>query len=192
MVWAYIHTSRPISKDLNNFLYAFVCLLASMPYIHVCLSRSRLCHALCPSWAYACRSLGPLACVVASVPLVACLGVTTCENTSPWCRFAWCIPFLCSMRCYACFVPHIRLPLLLCIFAHLPTSSCMSPCLLVSSSLILTISCGFTPIFDTREPESHLGILLDDTCVIHTPISWNYGHPIQTYICHPRTFPFVW
>ena len=36
-----------------------------------------------PPWACACRSLGPLACVVALVPLVACLDVTACENTSP-------------------------------------------------------------------------------------------------------------
>ena len=97
------------------------------------------------------------------------------------------LTFLYSMQCYACFVPLVWLSLLLCIFAHLPTYSCMSPCLLVSSRLIPTILCGFTPIFDTRDPESHIGSLLDGTCVVHTPISWNYGHPIQTYICSPRT-----
>ena len=31
-------------------MHVYVCLLASMLYIHVCLSRSRLCHALWPSW----------------------------------------------------------------------------------------------------------------------------------------------
>ena len=102
------------------------------------------------------------------------------------------LTFLYSVQCYACFVPLVWLSLLLCIFAHLPTYSCMSPCLLVSSRLIPTILCGFTPIFDTWDPESHIGSLLDGTCVVHTPISWNYGHPIQTYICSPRTPPFVW
>ena len=29
-------------------------------------------------------------------------------------------------------------------------------------------------------------------CVVHNPIQWNYGHLIQTYICPPRTPPFVW
>ena len=51
-----------------------------MLYIHVCLSRSRLCHAFCPTWARICRSLGPLAFVVAFVPLVACLDVTDFET----------------------------------------------------------------------------------------------------------------
>jgi len=55
--------------------------------IHVCLSRSRLCHAFCPLWACAYWFLGPLACVVASIPLMACLDATTCENKSQWCRF---------------------------------------------------------------------------------------------------------
>ena len=89
--------------------------------------------------------------------------------------------------CLACFVPPIWLSLLLCIFAHLPICSCMSPCLLMSSHLIPTISCGFTPVFDTRDPESFIGILFDGTCVVHTPISWNYGYTVQTYICPPRT-----
>ena len=60
------------------------------------------CHALWPLWACAWWSLKPLACVVKPVPLVTCLGVNNCENTSPWCWFALCIPFLRSMRCYAC------------------------------------------------------------------------------------------
>ena len=80
--------------------------------------------------------------------------------------------------CLACFVPPIWLSLLLYIFARLPTYSCMGPCLLVSSSLIPTISCGFTPVFDTEVLESFIGILFDDTCVIHTLNQWNYGHPI--------------
>ena len=89
---------------------------------------------------------------------------------------------LLCLPCLACFMPPVWLSLLLCIFARLPICSCMSPCLLVSSSLIPTISCRFTPIFDTRDPESLLGILLDGTGVVHTPI--------LTYICPPRIPPF--
>ena len=50
-----------------------------MLYAYVSLSRSRLCHALHPPWAYACWSLGSLSCVVAFVPPRACLDVTTCD-----------------------------------------------------------------------------------------------------------------
>ena len=94
--------------------------------------------------------------------------------------------------CLACFVTPIWISLLLCIFAHMPTCSCIGPCLLVSSSLIPTISCGFTLVFDTRVLESLIGILFDGMCVIHTLNQWNYGHLIQTYIYPPRTLPFVW
>ena len=79
---AYIHTPRPISKGLDHFLYVCLCLLASMLYLYDFLSRSRHCHALCLPQACSCRSLGPHACVVASIPLVAYLDVTTCEYTS--------------------------------------------------------------------------------------------------------------
>ena len=89
---------------------------------------------------------------------------------------------LLCLPCLACFMPPVWLSLRLCIFARLPICSCMSPCLLVSSSLIPTISCRFTPIFDTRDPKSLLGILLDGTGVVHTPI--------LTYICPPRIPPF--
>jgi len=60
-------------------MHVYVCLLASMLYVHVCLSRSRFSHALCLPWICACRSLGPLACVVVPIPFVDCLGVITCE-----------------------------------------------------------------------------------------------------------------
>ena len=49
----------------------YACFLASMLYLHVSLSRFRLCHALCPLWV--------CACVVTSVPPRVCLDVTTCE-----------------------------------------------------------------------------------------------------------------
>ena len=101
-----------------------------MLYFYACLSRSRLCHALLPPppfWAFSC--------VVTSAHLVVCLGGNTCENPSRWCRFAQCIPYLHSAwwyACHACIVPLVWLSLLFCIFAHLPTCSRMSPCLLVS------------------------------------------------------------
>ena len=85
----------------------------------------------------------------------------------------------------------VWLSLFLCIFARLSIYSCMSPCLLVPLSLIPAISCWFTPVFDTQDLKSLLGILLDGTCDVHTPISWNYEQPIQTNICPPRTTSFV-
>ena len=129
-----------------------------MLYIHICLSRSRLCHAFCPSWACACWSLGPLACVVASVPLVACLDVTAYEtHLRDVGVLDTHLSLLCAMMlCFPCLLcAHIWLSLLLCIFTRLPTCSCMS------------------------------------LCVVHTPISWNYGNLIQTYICPSRTTSFV-
>jgi len=62
-----------------SFMHDYVCLLASILCIHVCLSRSRPCHVLCLPWVCACRPLGPPAGVVASFPLMDYLGVTTCE-----------------------------------------------------------------------------------------------------------------
>ena len=99
-----------------------------MLYIHVFLSRSRFCHALCPLWAYACQSLGPLACVVASVPLVACLDVTACEthlrdvgvlgtHLSPLCAMMICLPcLLCATR--LAFFSSLRLFTLAYMFLH--------------------------------------------------------------------------
>ena len=177
---------KPMSKGLDNFLYAYVCLLASMLYIHVCLSRYKLSHTLCTPWACTCRSLGPLACVVAFVLLVACLDVTACEihlrdislfDVYPFsapCVVMLALPCLLYATCLAFFTS-----LHLCTFAYMFMHESL---LLVSSSLIPTISCKFTPIFDTRDPESLLGILLDGTGVVHTPI--------LTYICPPRIPPF--
>ena len=72
MVQAYIRTPRPILKGLDHFLlHVVVCLLASMLYLLVSLSRSRLCHALCLPWV--------CACVVTSVPPRVCLDVTICD-----------------------------------------------------------------------------------------------------------------
>ena len=136
-----------------------------MLYVHACLSRSRLCHDLCLPWAYSC--------VVTFIPLVAYWGVTTCETHPRDASLLDAYPFsaLFNVACHACFMPPVWLSLLICIlFACLPTCSCISLCLLMSSSLILTISCGFTPVFVTPDPKSLLGILLDGTCIVHTPI----------------------
>ena len=83
-------------------------------YIHVCLPRSKFCHAWHPSWAYACQSLGPLACVVASIPLVVCLDVIACEthlrdisvldtHLSLLCAIMLCLPWLFCATCWAFF-----------------------------------------------------------------------------------------
>ena len=126
-------------------MHAYVFLHASMLYLNVCLSIFRLCHALCAPWVCACRSLRPLTCVVASVPLVVCLDVTTREIHL--CDVGVLDTHFSSLHaCLACFVPPAWLSLLLCIFACLRTCSCTS------------------------------------LCVVHTPISWSYGHPIKTYI----------
>ena len=144
-----------------------------MLYFYACLSISRFCHALCSPWL--CSSM------VISNPLVDYWGVTTCEAHPRDSSFLDAYPLfaLCDVACHACFTPPVWLSLLLCIlFACLPTYSCMSLCLLVSSSIIPTILCGFKPDFDTWDPESLLGISLDGTCVVYTPILWNYEHSI--------------
>ena len=103
----------------------YVCLLVSMLYIHVCLSRSTLCHALCPPWACSYRSLRPLAFVVTSVLHRACLDVTTCEihlrgvgvlgtHLSSLCTMLLCLPCLLWVTHLASFAS-----LLLCFFASL-------------------------------------------------------------------------
>ena len=113
-----------------SFMHAYVFLLAFMLFIHVCLSRSRLCHALCPPWACAFRSLRPFACVVTSTHLVACRMWPLVRHISV---MLVCLihTFLYCVRCfYACFVPPIWLSLLLFIFTHLFTCSCISFCVI--------------------------------------------------------------
>ena len=149
---AYIRMPRTILKGLDHFLYIsmFACLHLYL-YLHVSLSRSRFCHALCPLWV--------CACVVISVPSRVYMDVATCEihlrgvgvldlNLSLFYAMLLCLP------CLLC--APIWLSLLLYIFVRLPICSCMS------------------------------------LCVVHTPIQWKYGHSIQTYICPPRTPPYVW
>ena len=101
-----------------------------MIYLHVCLSRSRPCHALCPPCACARRSLRLFACVVAFVPLVDCLDVTICEthlcgvrvldsHLSLLCvMFIWLTCFLCA-TCLA-FCASLHLCTLAYMFMHEP------------------------------------------------------------------------
>ena len=102
-------------------MHVYVCLLASMLYVNVCLSRSRLYHALLPPWVCVCRSLRPLAYVVASIPPRACLDVTTCEihfcgvgvldtGLSSLHAMLICLPCLFCATCLAFFVSsHLRM-----------------------------------------------------------------------------------
>ena len=117
-----------------------------MLYLHAFLSRSRLCHALCLLWACAYRSLGPPACVVASVPLVAYLGVTTYEIHLCGVGLLDAYPFYTSFDVMLALLALCHLFGYLWIFARLPTCSCMG------------------------------------LCVVHTPNSWNYGHPKPTFV----------
>ena len=69
----------------------------------------------------------------------------------------------------------------LCTFTYMfmHVSLCMLVYVIKLGSMIL---CRFTLVLDTQDPESLLGTLFDNTCVVYTPISWNCGHLIQTYM----------
>ena len=104
-------------------MHVYVCLLASMIYLNVSLSRSRLCLALCPPWA--------CACVITSVPPMVCLDVTTCEihhcivgvldiNPSSLCVMLICLPcLLCDTSlAFFCFFASLHLCTLAYMFMH--------------------------------------------------------------------------
>ena len=115
----------------------FAC-LPLLLYLHVGMSRSRLCHTLCLLWACAYRSLVPLACVVTFIFPTACLDVITRETHPCNVGLLDAYPFSTSsdVDYHACFLPPVCLSMLLCFpFAHLPTCSYMSLYLLVSSIL---------------------------------------------------------
>ena len=65
------------------------------------------------------------------------------------------------------------------VYMFMHASLCVLICVIKLSSYDLV---RVHTVFDTQDPESLLGTLFDDTCVVHTPILWNYGHQIQTYI----------
>ena len=96
------HTYTYIKGFGSITLHVYVCLLASMIYLHISLSRSKFCHSLCPMWA--------CACVVTSILPRVCLDVTTCEihsrgvgvldsRLSPLREMLICLPcLLCATR----------------------------------------------------------------------------------------------
>ena len=134
-------------------MHVYVCLLASMLYVNVSLSRSKLCHALCSSWA--------CSCVVAFVSPRACSDVTTCK-----------------IHFHGVGVLDTHLSLLYVMLLCLSCLLCATHLVFFASLHLCTLAYMFMHEF-----------LL--TCVVHTPIQWNYGHLIQTYICPPRTPSFV-
>ena len=91
-------------------------------------------------------------------PTCGLFGCNHMWDPTPWCWFSWCIPLfsLRAMLCLPCLFCATPLALLvslhLCILVYMFMHE--SICLLVSSSLITIISCRFTPVFDTRAPES--------------------------------------
>ena len=99
---------------------------------------------------------------------------------------------LCAMLCLPCLLCATCLTfftsLHLCTFANMSMHKSLFACVIKPNSYHLI---WFTIVFDTRDLKLFLGILFDGMCVVHTLILWNYGHPIQTYICPPRTLPFV-
>ena len=177
-------------------MHVCACLLLYFSSMFVWLDLGS-CHALCPLWVCACWPLGPLAVWLhPSLLWFVCMQPFV-KNTSPWCGFAWCIPLssLCvDMLAFLALCHPVWLPLFLWIFTRLFIYSYMRPYvgLLVSSILIPTISCGFIPVLEAWDPESFLVILLDGTRVVHTPILWNCGHLIQTYILSSIDSFFVW
>ena len=150
---------RPISKGLDHFLYACLCLLASMLYSMFAYLDLGFAMLFALRWLVLVGLWGHLLMwlhlsllwLVWMWPLVSHISVIlVCLTHTVLCSVQ------CWYACLACFVPPVWLSLLLCIFTSLPTCSSMS------------------------------------LCVVHTPISWNHGHSIQTYICPPRTPTFVW
>ena len=127
VVQANIHTPRPISKGLGHFFYA--CVLVCFYALYPCLPiQIQALPCFFPPWVCACRSLGPLACVIASVPLVACLDLTVCEahlhdvgvldeHLSPLCAEMLCLPsLLCAT--YLAFFTFLHFYMLAYMFMH--------------------------------------------------------------------------
>ena len=118
-----------LSYVLSPFpLYVYVCLLAFMLFLHVSLSRSRPCHALCPPWI----------CLYGYIfPSYSSFGCNHLWDTPPWCWCAWFTLFftpsdvdmlallaLCHPFGFLCFFASLPL----CIFACLPTCLCINLC----------------------------------------------------------------
>ena len=114
------HTYTYIKGFGSITLHVYVCLLASMIYLHISLSRSKFYHSLCPLWA--------CACVVTSILPRVCLDVTTCEihprgvgvldsRLSPLREMLICLPcLLCATR--LAFFASLHLCMLAYMFMH--------------------------------------------------------------------------
>ena len=139
-----------------------------MLYLCVCLSRSRLCQALCPSWACACRSLRPFAMCGCIRPFYELFrGVTTCEahlhgvdvldtHLSPLCAMLLCLPsLLCSTR--LTFFSSLHLCMLAYMFMHESVSSTLQsngtmdtrskPTFVLLGHPFCLITCLFAPVW---------------------------------------------
>ena len=92
-VFVIVHVPRPISKWFGSFLFACLCLLASMFYACVSLSSSRLCYVWCPlqAWPY----------VVTSNAHEALFGFNPLGGISGY-WVATCVPFPFPLRIMLC------------------------------------------------------------------------------------------
>ena len=157
-----------------------------------CLTRSRLLPCFVHSVGLCLLAIGTTWLFGHIRPSYGLFGCNHCENVSPWCWFARCIPSStpCDDLLALLALCHpVWLSLFLCIFAHLPICSCMRlyVCLFVSSSLVPTISYGFTLVLDTRDPESLLETLLDGSIL---QSHWTMDARSKPTFCPLRTPPF--
>ena len=153
-----------------------------------------------PPWACACRSLGPLACVVTFVPSRACLDVTICEiqlygvgvldsQLSPLCVMLICLPCLLSFGLFfffaslhACLVVYAWVYMLSIFQSHGTMHTQSKPTfVLLGHPIFCLITCLLAPVW-------HL--LLASLLACFPSICF-FAHPIQTYICPPRAPHFL-
>ena len=106
-------------------------------------------------------------------PVWLCLGVTTCEMHLSDAGLLYAYPFLTPCD--------DMLPSLACApFAFLCFYASLHACLLTSSSLVPTISCRFTPVFDTRDPES-----LQELCLMAS-VCRPYSNTMELWTLDPN------
>ena len=166
-----------------------------MLYIHVYLSRSRLCHNLCPLWACACQSLRPFAYVVTFVPLVDFLGVTTCEihllgfglldvyYFSTLCDVTLSLLALCHPFGLLCFFASLHA----CLYVH--AWVCVLP-ILQSIRIMDTWSestfvlLGHPLLFDNIFVCPHLALSLIVCLLAYFPSSCFFTCLLSCYLCH--------
>ena len=130
VVQAQIHTPWPISKGLDHFFYACVCLFASMLCVYVYLARFRFLPCFVPFVGLCLLVFGPICFMIASFPFVAYCDEIACEiYLHDVGLLEAYLSLLCAIICLPCLLcAPVCLSSLLCIFALLPTCSCMCPC----------------------------------------------------------------